>query len=122
MTQPAMPTEILEQRAAEQRRALHNDVQQLRTMVEAEVREKVDEVKDRLDVKRNVSRHFALAAGAGAFGSSGEGWPVRAGEGKTLYFYRAERSARAGGDLGDRLRHAQPRLHGVRYALRARLP
>lgn len=66
MTQPTMPTEILEQRAAEQRRALHNDVQQLRTMVEAEVREKVDEVKDRLDVKRNVSRHFALAAGAAA--------------------------------------------------------
>jgi hypothetical protein len=35
---------------------------------------------------RMMRREFALAAGAGAFGSSGVGWPVRAGEGKTLYF------------------------------------
>ena len=59
MTQPTIPREILEKRAAEQRRALHNDVQQLRTVVEAEVRE-------RIDVKRNVSRHFGPIAGAAA--------------------------------------------------------
>jgi hypothetical protein len=59
MTQSTIPAEILEKRAAEQRRALHNDVQQLRTVVKAEVRE-------RIDVKRNVSRHFAPIAGATA--------------------------------------------------------
>jgi len=64
MTQPTLPQEILEKRAAEQRHALHNDVQQLRTVVEAEVCKKVDEVRDRLDVKRNVSRHFGPVAAA----------------------------------------------------------
>ena len=59
MTQPVLPAEILEQRAAEQRRALHNDVQELRSVVQAEVRE-------RTDVKRLVHRHFAPAAGATA--------------------------------------------------------
>jgi hypothetical protein len=54
-----MPQEILEKRAAEQRRALHNDVQQLRFAVKHEVRE-------RTDVNRNVSRHFAPIAGAAA--------------------------------------------------------
>lgn len=66
MTQPTMPAEILEKRAAQQRRALHNDVQQLRTVVEAEVREKVDEVRDHLDVKRNVARYFGPVAAATA--------------------------------------------------------
>jgi hypothetical protein len=59
MTQPTLPTEILEKRAAEQRRALHNDVQQLRSVVRAEVRE-------RTDVKKNVARYFAPIAGATA--------------------------------------------------------
>ena len=59
MTQPTVPTEILEQRAAEQRRALHNDVQELRSVVRAEVRE-------RTDVKRIVRRNFAPVAGASA--------------------------------------------------------
>ena len=59
MTQPTVPAEILEQRAAEQRRALHNDVRQLRSVVEAEVRE-------RIDVRRNVARYFAPIAGATA--------------------------------------------------------
>ena len=59
MTQPTVPQEILEQRAAEQRRALHNDVQQLRSAVRHEVRE-------RTDIKRNVSRYFAPVAGATA--------------------------------------------------------
>jgi len=59
MTQPTVPAEILEQRAAEQRRALHNDVRQLRSVVEAEVRE-------RIDVRRNVARYFGPIAGASA--------------------------------------------------------
>lgn len=59
MTQPVMPQEILERRAAEQRRALHNDVQQLRSVVTHEVRE-------RTDVKRNVRRHLAPIAAATA--------------------------------------------------------
>lgn len=59
MTQPTVPAEILEKRAAEQRRALDNDVRQLRSVVEAEVRE-------RMDVKRNLSRHFAPVAGVAA--------------------------------------------------------
>ena len=66
MTQPTVPAEILEKRAAEQRRALHNDVQQLRSMVETEVRDRVEEVREHLDVKRNVARHFAPIAGAAA--------------------------------------------------------
>ncbi|HVH87293.1 MAG TPA: hypothetical protein VM912_11245 [Terriglobales bacterium] len=59
MTQPQLPAEILEKRAAEQRRALHNDVQQLRSVVRQEIRE-------RTDVKRNVRRHFGPIAGATA--------------------------------------------------------
>jgi len=59
MRQPNLPTEILEQRAAEQRRALHNDVQELRSVVRAEVRE-------RTNVKRLARRHFAPAVGATA--------------------------------------------------------
>jgi hypothetical protein len=59
MTQPSLPAEILEKRAAEQRRNLHNDVQQLRSVVRHEVRE-------RTDLKRNVRRHFAPIAGASA--------------------------------------------------------
>lgn len=51
MTEP-MPAEILEARAAEQRRQLHNSVQELRTAV-----------RERLDVKRNLRRHFLPAAG-----------------------------------------------------------
>ncbi len=39
----ALPTDILEQRAAEQRRRLHNSVSELRTSV-----------KDKLDVRRNA--------------------------------------------------------------------
>lgn len=59
MIQPVMPQEILEKRAAEQRRALHNDVQQLRFAVK-------HEVKERMDVKPTVSRHFAAFAGGAA--------------------------------------------------------
>jgi hypothetical protein len=66
MTQPTVPAEILEKRAAEQRRTLHNDVQQLRSMVETEVRGRVEEVREHLDVKRNVGKYFAPIAGATA--------------------------------------------------------
>jgi hypothetical protein len=52
---PNLPTELLEKRAAEQRRALHNDVQELRTVVR-------DEIRERTDVKRNVRRHFGAVA------------------------------------------------------------
>jgi len=54
-----LPAEILEKRAAEQRRALHNDVQELRSAVRHEIRE-------RTDIKRNVRRHFAPIAGGTA--------------------------------------------------------
>ena len=67
MTQPNVPQEILEKRAAEQRRALHNDVQQLRFAVKHEVRE-------RTDVKRNIRRHFAPIAGATAVVAMSIGW------------------------------------------------
>lgn len=59
MTQSVLPTEILEQRAAEQRRALHNDVRELRSVVRTEVRE-------RTDVRRLARRYFAPMAGATA--------------------------------------------------------
>lgn len=59
MTQPTVPSEILEKRAAEQRRAMHNHVQDLRMAVSAEVRE-------RTDIKRNVRRHFGSIACATA--------------------------------------------------------
>ena len=52
MTTPTLPAEVLEQRAAEQRRQLHNSVQDLRTAV-----------RERLDVKRNIRHHFLPAAG-----------------------------------------------------------
>ena len=51
MTQP-LPAEVLEARAAEQRRQLHKSVQNLRSAV-----------RQRLDVKRNVRQHFLPAAG-----------------------------------------------------------
>jgi hypothetical protein len=67
MTQSTLPTEILEQRAAEQRRSLHDDVQQLRSVVGSEVRE-------RTDVKRQVRRHFAPVAGVTALAALSIGY------------------------------------------------
>ena len=52
MTTPSLPAEVLEALAAEQRRQLQNSVQDLRSVV-----------RERLDVKRNVRRHFLPAAG-----------------------------------------------------------
>ncbi len=55
---PTMPTDVLELRAAEQRRRLHNSVVDLRA-----------ELKDRLDVKKNAREHLGAAATvAGVFG------------------------------------------------------
>ena len=51
-----IPVDILERRAEEQRRQLHNSVAELRETVKEKVREK-------LDVKRNVRDHLLPAAG-----------------------------------------------------------
>ena len=53
----SLPAEILEQRAADQRRRLHNSVSELRTSVRERVRE-------RLDVKRNARHYLWPASGA----------------------------------------------------------
>src|SRR5437763_1825336 len=52
MTSP-VPYELMEERAAQQRRQLHNTVTQLRTTLSA-----------RLDVKRNAREYIGPAAGA----------------------------------------------------------
>jgi hypothetical protein len=52
MTSP-LPVDILEQRAAEQRRQLHNTVVELRHAV-----------KEKLDIKRNLRHYMWPAAGA----------------------------------------------------------
>lgn len=48
-----IPVDVLEKRAADERRQLHNSVQELR-----------ESVQDRLDVKRNVRNHLGIVAGA----------------------------------------------------------
>lgn len=53
----SLPAEILEQRAAEQRRRLHNSVAELRTTVRQRVRE-------RLDFKRQAREHLWPATAA----------------------------------------------------------
>ncbi len=50
---PTIPTDVLELRAAEQRRRLHNTV--------ADLREKA---RDTLDLKKTAREHWASAAGA----------------------------------------------------------
>ena len=62
-----VPPEILEKRAAEQRRSLHNRVQELRAVVTERVREKTD-------VKRNVRRHFGPLAGIAVVVGLSLGW------------------------------------------------
>lgn len=52
---PILPTEILEQRAIEQRRRLHNSVVELRSTL-----------KERLDVRRTAREYLLPAAGAAA--------------------------------------------------------
>ena len=59
MSSNNMPTEVLEQRAAEQRRRLHNSVSELRSSVTEVVREK-------LDVKRYLRDYLTPATAAAA--------------------------------------------------------
>jgi hypothetical protein len=47
-----IPVDVLEKRAADERRQLHNSVQQLR-----------ESVHERLDVKRNVRNHLGMISG-----------------------------------------------------------
>ena len=58
-----IPYEILEERAAEQRRQLHNSVTELRSSV-----------RERLDVKRTVNQHFAAVAGITGLVALVVGW------------------------------------------------
>ncbi len=53
--QSAMPAEVLEHRAAEERRRLHNSVSELKSTVRETVRE-------RLDVKRYAREYLGPAA------------------------------------------------------------
>ena len=48
-----IPVDVLEKRAADERRQLHNSVQELRVSVQ-----------ERLDVKRNVRNHLGAICGA----------------------------------------------------------
>jgi len=59
MSTTNLPTEVLEQRAAEQRRRLHNSVSELRSSVTEAVREK-------LDVKRYLREYMGPATAAAA--------------------------------------------------------
>ncbi|HSM88013.1 MAG TPA: hypothetical protein VLT16_17790 [Candidatus Limnocylindrales bacterium] len=52
MTSSNIPVDVLEKRAADQRRQLHNTVSELR-----------HSVKERLDVKRNVRERLGLVSG-----------------------------------------------------------
>jgi hypothetical protein len=52
---PILPTEILEQRAIEQRRRLHNSVAELRSTL-----------KERLDVRRTAREYLGPAAAVAA--------------------------------------------------------
>jgi len=54
-----LPTDVLEQRAAEQRRRLHNSVSELRCSVTEAVREK-------LDVKRYLRQYMGPATATAA--------------------------------------------------------
>ena len=54
-----MPVDVLEARAGEQRRRLHNDVAELKLAVRQQVRE-------RLDVRKQVAPYVAQASGAAA--------------------------------------------------------
>ncbi|HKD81889.1 MAG TPA: hypothetical protein VKH81_19500 [Candidatus Angelobacter sp.] len=51
-----IPVDVLEKRAADQRRGLHSTVLELR-----------QSVREKMDVKRNVRNHLGPAAGALAF-------------------------------------------------------
>jgi len=58
MTNP-LPTDVLEVRAADQRRQLHNSVVELRATVR-------DNIREKLDVRRNARQYLPQVAGAAA--------------------------------------------------------
>ena len=58
MTNP-LPTDVLEVRAADQRRQLHNSVVELRSSLR-------DNIRERLDLRRNARQYLPQAAGAAA--------------------------------------------------------
>jgi len=60
-----IPVDVLEKRAADQRRQLHNTVVELR-----------DTVHEKLDVKRNVRNHLGVVAGAMALAGLALGYAV----------------------------------------------
>ncbi len=61
MTNP-MPTDVLEVRAADQRRQLHNAVVELKATVR-------DTVREKLDIRKNARQYLAPVAGvAGLLG------------------------------------------------------
>jgi U3 small nucleolar ribonucleoprotein component len=62
MTQ-GMPVEVLESRASEQRRKVHNDVAELRSAL-----------RERLDVKKNVAPYVGPASGVAALVGLMCGW------------------------------------------------
>ncbi len=55
MTNP-LPADVLEVRAADQRRQLHNSVTELKTTLR-------DTVREKLDVRRNARQYLPQAAG-----------------------------------------------------------
>lgn len=59
----AMPTDMLELRAAEQRRRLHNSVAELR-----------EQVREKMDVKKNMREYLAPASGLAAVVGLVLGW------------------------------------------------
>jgi len=60
-----IPVDVLEKRAADQRRQLHNTVAELR-----------DSVHEKLDLKRNVRNHLGVVAGAMALAGLALGYAV----------------------------------------------
>jgi len=60
-----IPVDVLEKRAADQRRQLHNTVVELR-----------ETVHEKLDVKRNVRNHLGVVAGAMALAGMALGYAV----------------------------------------------
>jgi hypothetical protein len=64
MTQ-GIPVDVLEKRAADQRRHLHNTVIELR-----------HSVQEKLDVKRNVRNHLGVITGAMALAGMALGYAV----------------------------------------------
>ncbi len=68
-----LPTDVLEQRAAEQRRRLHNTVAEMRTTVR-------DTVREKMDVRKNLNnysrRYFPQAAAAVGTVGLALGWTL----------------------------------------------